>query len=219
MSEHIDIFDDKYNLVGSSTKKEAHEKGYWHRVFTCIVVNPIEKTIILQKKIPGKYSFDRPDYIDISVGGHYKKGESIQDGVRELNEEMGLNVKYEELVYLGIRQNSVILGDNYINNEFQEIHLLESRIPLIEYKLNDEVNGFVSINIDLGLKLLQNIIKEAPVNHVYLKDGKKIESTVSVSLSDFVPNYLKTDKIFLRLFIAAKKYIEEKESKEYPLFW
>ncbi|WP_432855295.1 hypothetical protein ACQPXB_22030 [Amycolatopsis sp. CA-161197] len=46
--------------------------------------------MLLQKKAPRWYSFDRPDYADITVGGHYQAGETIPDGVREVHEELGL---------------------------------------------------------------------------------------------------------------------------------
>lgn len=220
MTELIDIYDDKYNLIGHKSKKLVHKEGDWHRVFTCIVVNSLKNKIILQKKNPGKYEFERLDYIDISVGGHYKKGEVLEDGVREIEEELGIKVDYNDLEYLGVRQTSAILGETYINNEFQEIHLLDSKLDLSEYKLNDEVGGFISIDIDLGLKLFQGILKEVYVENVYLKEGENIIQHSLITLEDFVPNYLKTDQIFLRLFIAAKRYIENQQNpKTYPLLW
>jgi isopentenyldiphosphate isomerase len=65
MNEKIDILNDKYEFVGTSSKQEAHKKGLWHRVFTCILVNPKHKTILLQKKGSGRYAFNRPDYLDV----------------------------------------------------------------------------------------------------------------------------------------------------------
>ena len=93
MSEQIDIYNDKYEWVGTASKKEAHQKGLWHRVFTALLVNPRRKTVLLQKKVPDRYSFNRPDYIDVSVGGHYLAGETIEEGIkREIREETQLEI-------------------------------------------------------------------------------------------------------------------------------
>jgi hypothetical protein len=62
----------------------AHAKGLWHRTFSALAVNPTSRRVILQKKAPGRYTFDRPDYADITVGGHYQAGEAIADGIREV---------------------------------------------------------------------------------------------------------------------------------------
>lgn len=63
----IDIFDDRYEPVGTEDKKAAHAKGLWHRTFSALAINPTTKRVVLQKKAPGRYSFDRPDYADITV--------------------------------------------------------------------------------------------------------------------------------------------------------
>ncbi len=85
----VDIFDDRYNPIGIASKKEAHEKGLWHRTFSCLVVNPRRAVVHLQKKHSNQYSFDRPDYVEVvTAGGHYEAGESIEDGIRELHEEL-----------------------------------------------------------------------------------------------------------------------------------
>ncbi|WP_028777230.1 hypothetical protein [Shimazuella kribbensis] len=54
--------------------------GLWHRVFTCIVINSENRTMLLQKKSPSLYTFDRPNYVDVAVGGHYVADERIEDG-------------------------------------------------------------------------------------------------------------------------------------------
>ncbi|MFC4389054.1 NUDIX domain-containing protein [Gracilibacillus marinus] len=218
MNEYIDIFNDKYEYLGTSTKKEAHAKGEWHRVFTCIIVDPQDETIVLQKKTPNRYNFERPDYLDISVGGHYKAGEAIEDGVREIKEELGIEVSYDKLVPLGIRQTVVTLASNYINKEFQHIHLLEYKAPLDSYQLSgDEVSGVVKVPVSQGIDLLTGKINNIEAKGIFFLNNKEIEKKLNLSIEDFVPNYLKTDQIFLRLFIAAEKYF--KKNYESNLFW
>jgi isopentenyldiphosphate isomerase len=78
----IDIYNDRYEHTGTEDKQQAHRQGLWHRTFSALAVNPSSRQVILQKKAPGRYSFDRPDYADFTVGGHYHAGEGIPDGIR-----------------------------------------------------------------------------------------------------------------------------------------
>ncbi|MXQ55340.1 hypothetical protein [Shimazuella alba] len=71
VNEFIDIFTDQYEFIGQVSKEEAHRNGLWHRVFTCIVINSEKKTMLLQKKSPNQYTFDRPNYVDVAVGGTF----------------------------------------------------------------------------------------------------------------------------------------------------
>lgn len=208
MDEKIDIYNDKYEHMGTSGKKKAHEKGYWHRVFVCIVVNPRTKTIILQKKVPQRYSFDRPDYIDITVGGHYQAGENIEKGIRELKEEIGIETQFKDLVPIGIRQTACTINPDYIANEFQHMFLLPLDKKLERYKLEEaEVRGLIEFKIQDGIDLLLNRINGIKAKGYFVVDNKKSSYKIKVTRKDFVPAYLKNDKLFLRLFIASKRFL------------
>jgi len=208
VEEQIDIFDDKYRLVGTAGKKEAHQKGLWHRVFTCILVNPKKQTILLQKKIPGKYSFDRPDYVDISVGGHYQAGESVPEGIRELEEEVGLDVKFGDLISLGVRQTAETVKEDYIVNEFQHLFICPTEQPLEEFNLEAvEVSGLVEVSIEDGIKLLLGKKDSIKARGLSVVGDERTIYEAELTREDFVPSYLAKDKFFLRLFIAAKRYI------------
>lgn len=51
MADHlIDIYNENYELIGTELKSIAHEKGYWHQVFTCVIINSISNKIYFQKK-------------------------------------------------------------------------------------------------------------------------------------------------------------------------
>lgn len=215
MKEKIDIFNDKYEFIGTASKKEAHQKGLWHRVFTCILVNPKHKTILLQKKAPGRYAFNRPDYLDVSVGGHYKSGESIRHGIRELKEETGIKTKFKDLIPLGVRQTAETISKNYIANEFQHVFIYSTMQKLEDYKLdNTEVNGLVEINIQDGIDLLLKRTNKIKGRGLFIKNEKRKIYDVNITRRDFVPSYLKKDRFVLRLFVAAKRYIKKENRNE-----
>ncbi len=49
-----------------------------------LAINPTTRGVLLQRR--PRYSSDRPDYADITVGGHYPGGRDDPDGVREVHE-------------------------------------------------------------------------------------------------------------------------------------
>lgn len=36
----IDLFDDRYEHIGTEDKEEAHRRGLWHRTFSALALNP-----------------------------------------------------------------------------------------------------------------------------------------------------------------------------------
>lgn len=219
MADHlVDIFDENFNLIGRELKSIAHEKGYWHQVFTCIIINSKTNKIYFQRKVPGRYSFERPDYIDITVGGHLKAGETVEQGIREIEEETGFIIEFSSLINLGLRQNTFSLEDKYYSNEYQNVFLCNIDCNLHDFKIDeDEVNAFVEVDIDQILELLLKNIEFVEARSIFMSDGKYIEDKFILSEDDIIPSYLKNDMFLLRLVISAKRYCNG-ENKQF-LFW
>ena len=213
----IDIFDDRYEHAGTEDKKTAHARGLWHRTFSALALSPATRRVILQKKAPGRYAFDRPDYADITVGGHYHAGESIPQGVREAREELGLPVAYSDLHPIGLRQTAITLAPEYIEREFQHWHLLPLDIPLDAIPLADaEVSGLVDISIDDAIALADGTASVVPARYATRASDALEYAEATLARADLVPNYLRLDQLYLRLFIAARRYCAGE--REY-LFW
>lgn len=204
----IDIFDDRYQPIGTAEKKIAHRDGLWHRTFSCLVINPAERTVLLQKKTPGRYLFDRPDYADFTVGGHYEAGETIPDGVREIREELGLYINYPDLHPLGIRQTAVTLAPDWIEREFQHWHLLPLDHRIEDIPLDDaEVSGLVEIDIDDAIALTTGEQSQVTARFLVRKGpDRRIDDNV-LTVDDLIPGYLTIDQLYLRLFIASRRYL------------
>jgi isopentenyldiphosphate isomerase len=203
----IDIFNDRYEPIGTEDKKTAHAKGLWHRTFSALAINPTTRRVILQKKASGRYSFDRPDYADITVGGHYQAGETIPEGVREVHEELGLPVAHDNLHPIGLRQTAVTLAPDYIEREFQHWHLLPLDLDLDAIPLADaEVSGLVDIDLDDALMLADGYIDTIPARYAIRTETGLEYSEVTLSRADLVPNYLTLDQLYLRLFVAARRF-------------
>lgn len=213
----IDIFTDRYDHVGTEDKKEAHRQGLWHRTFSALALNPTTRRVVLQKKAPGRYTFERPDYADITVGGHYHAGESIEDGVREIREELGLPTTYADLHPIGLRQTAVTLAEDYIEREFQHWHLLPLDVDLDDIPLADaEVAGLVDIDLDDAITLADGASPTIPARYATRTADGLTYSEATLSRTELVPNYLALDQLYLRLFIAARRYcVGERQH----LFW
>ncbi|MEV0702675.1 NUDIX domain-containing protein [Saccharopolyspora sp. NPDC050389] len=213
----IDIFDDRYEHVGTEDKKEAHRQGLWHRTFSALALNPTNRRVLLQKKTPGRYTFDRPDYADITVGGHYHAGEDIPEGVREVHEELGLPVTYTDLHPIGLRQTAVTLAPDYIEREFQHWHLLPLDVDLDAIPLSDaEVSGLVDIDLDDAITLADGDADAVPARYATRTERGLTYTEGSLSRTELVPNYLKLDQLYLRLFVAAHRYCGGERAH---LFW
>lgn len=213
----IDIYSDRYEHLGTEDKEEAHRQGLWHRTFSALTINQSRRSVVLQKKSPGRYSFARPDYADITVGGHYHAGETVEDGIREVHEELGLPVTYAELVPIGLRQTASTLAPDYIEREFQHWHLLPLDIELETIPLADaEVAGLVELDLDDAFSLAAGEAETVPARFASRADDDLVYSNGTLSRAELVPNYLAFDQLYLRLFITASRYCAGERSH---LFW
>ena len=199
--ELIDIYNENHEYVGICEKELAHKLGLWHEVFNGIIVNKNKNSVIFQIKNAKHNKVHNTNKIEISVGGHYKSGEKFEDGIREIKEETGIKIDFKELIYLGERQVSTIVKEDYIVREFQKIFLIPYNCSITNLKSqDDEVDGFIEFNIDDCINLL--LKKKSSIvgidNH---------EKNVEVTLENFVTAYLDGDELYLRLVIAAKRYI------------
>jgi isopentenyldiphosphate isomerase len=186
MAEYLDVLNDNMQPVGVATRKEIHEKGYWHQTFHCWVtlVEGDQTFILFQKRHPSKDTF--PDKLDISAAGHLLQGEAVQDGIREIEEELGIRVNYSELIPLGTYKGSYVT-DAYTDREFNHIHLLKSERKLADFAIQrTELKGLYKINQESFLALLQGSQSTVEaIGYEYNDSGLKEEKRLHVGLSDF----------------------------------
>lgn len=206
-SEMIDVYNENMEFVGTVTKRDAHKKGLWHVSIHCWIVRSEEPGYLLfQKRGADKDLF--PNALDISAAGHYRAGEKIEDGVREIMEELGLKVDFESLIPLGIKID-LGLGQDIVNREFCRVFmLLENRLPN-EYQIDpSEVEGLVQISIPEGLRLFAGQVDKVPAQGVeYLKDTHSWHQIdISVDRDMFIP---RLDPYYYKMFILADRALRE----------
>ena len=155
MPEMLDIYDENLAHIGVKDRPAVHRDGDWHRTFHCWIIfrgDDGQDYVVMQKRAPGKEMF--PNRLDITAAGHYEAGETMVDGVREIREELGIDVDFANLIPAGIRM-SVAKQNDLVDYEFNEVFFLIDNRPLDAYVLQaDEVSGLVCFAIDDGLALL-----------------------------------------------------------------
>lgn len=200
--EFIDIYNENHEYLGKCEKGLAHKLGLWHEVFNGIIVNKENKSIIFQIKNAKHNQVHNMDKIDISIGGHYQSGEKIEDGIREIKEESGIEIEFKDLIYLGERQVSTVVKEDYIVREFQKIFIVPYNGSTANLKCqDDEVIGFIEFKIDNCIDLF--LKKKTSI--IGVDNNQK---NVKVTLENFVETYLNGDELYLRLVIASKRFIE-----------
>lgn len=85
--EYIDIYDKNENYIGYCEKDKAHEYGYWHKVFGCLIYNKKRNKVFFQLKNPNHNKINEKPLLEITAGGHLISGETLKQGVREIKEE------------------------------------------------------------------------------------------------------------------------------------
>lgn len=217
MAEKVDIYDSNYKHLGTKDKKQVHIDGDWHKSFICIVFNPNHKTIYLQKKYPGRYSFNRPDYLDFTVGGHYQANETIEEGIREIKEELGIDVNFSDLISLGIRKKAAKISETFIEKEFQYIYLLPTSLNLNDFPLDgDEVKGITEININNLIKLLEKSLEFINIKTIEINGNKKSIIESKTTLENFVPSYLE-DGLYLKFCKQINNYLSGDEIEKWDM--
>lgn len=148
MQEHLKKFNAQYEQIGEASRAEAHNLGHWHEVFHCWVLEYVNHEWRIYLQLRSKDKLDYPGQFDITAAGHLLVEETIEDGVREMHEELGILLAFSELISLGVIPYA-------IDNE---------RIKDYEYVQDEKVYGTKEISLRdmaaLPQVYLQPLIKQ-----------------------------------------------------------
>ena len=136
--EMLDILNEDGSPTGKQvSKKEAHEKGLWHRAAHVWLVNN-NNEILVQKR--AQHIESHPGEYDISAAGHLSAGDSPMEGaLREVEEELGIKLDSEELIKIGeISNQSTQHEGKYINKEWDDVYVVRRDIPIEEFVIQED---------------------------------------------------------------------------------
>jgi isopentenyldiphosphate isomerase len=149
VDELLDILDESGRPTGEVVpKSEAHRLGLWHRCFHCWICGSDNEGsyLLLQRRAATKDTW--PGYLDITAAGHLSAGEETLDGLREVEEELGLRVNPERLFPLGTRkiEQQIQAG---CDREFHDVFLLTDDTPPESLRLQkEEVEAVYRLDLD-----------------------------------------------------------------------
>ena len=155
MEEYFDILDENGNKTGETKLRSlVHRDGDWHKAVHIWIVND-KNEILLQKRSPTKDS--HPNMWDISSAGHLSAGDdSISGAIREIKEELGVDVSSEQLELIGIRKKAGNHASTFVNSEFNDVYLLRLSLDLSKLTLQKEEVSEVKY---VSLEEFKNMIK------------------------------------------------------------
>jgi isopentenyldiphosphate isomerase len=201
--EVFDIFTSTMEKIGTASRSEVHDRGLWHQTFHCWIVSKEtgKPSVLLQHRHPDKDTF--PGLLDISSAGHLKAGELVEEGIRELEEELGIKVSFNALLPCGVYAEEDYLPDHRVDREFCHIFILGCDQPLTQYQFQrEEIIGLCLVDANEFEQLILGNEHTALAKSIYLtEDGQLEESTKYISIEDIVPH----DKAYYDVIIQALK--------------
>ncbi|SFG33078.1 Isopentenyldiphosphate isomerase [Lachnospiraceae bacterium C7] len=180
--EFLDVVDENGNPTGEKVAREvAHREGKRHRTaHVWIVRNKNGKMeILLQKRAENKDSF--PGCYDISSAGHVPAGaDYVPSAIRELKEELNLDVKPEDLKDLGLYRKDTkddFYGEPYFDRQVSHIFLLWVDKEANQFVLQkEELADIMWMNLDSCIEAVrENSIKNCMDIEELIRVKKGIE--------------------------------------------
>jgi 8-oxo-dGTP pyrophosphatase MutT (NUDIX family) len=189
--------------AGRFGRRAVHEQGLWHDVFHCLVVRSDPPArVLLQRRRLGARSF--PGLLDLTATGHLAAGETALEGIRELREEVGIEVAPERLVPLGVRLVADDSGEGGRNRERAHVFLLSDDRPLPAFPLDPaEVAGLVELTADDLLAILASSEVVVPCVEIGADPGAMPVAT-RCRAADLVPPM---DGYWTVLAVMAQRYV------------
>ena len=209
MSKEIDIYNANLERIGRMDRREAHRQGHWHRSFHCWVFRGTPPALLFQLRSPNSQNF--PNALDVSAAGHLDAGESVNDGVRELHEELGVEVSIRQLIHLGERVEVKDEDNGQKNREYQSVFAVRIDNDLSDYKPRvKEVWGLMWLPIQDGMKLMSGEIDNAAIEGIRYDPGvgEFVKERRIVNVSDFLP---RLQRYYLAALISAERLLEGKQ--------
>ena len=219
-NELFDVYDGAGRATGRvKRRQDVHRDGDWHRSFHCWVTCETggPPSLLIQRRGAEKDTW--PGKLDVTVGGHFRAGETLADVVREVEEEIGQAVELDQLVSLG---RHVYVGEQApgtLDRELQDVYLWRSPLPLEAYRPRPvEVAALEAVAVADLLALFagsrervpcRRVVPHAPlrgdfslrgVGHIEWDKGSERLAWGEITCDDFIPTL---DRYYYRVATVA----------------
>ena len=139
MSEYFDWVDRHDQVIGVTSRDDAHRLNLFHRAVHIYACGE-SGGLILQKRSMAKDI--EPGLWTVSCSGHVDRGESFEKAaVREIKEELGVAVSVSDLTVL-------LYSDPSPGNGFEFVRSYELKPRIIPVHNEDEISDLREIGMD-----------------------------------------------------------------------
>ena len=207
MAEQFEVIDFMGNKTGElKDRKAIHLDGTWHKSRHVHPINSEEGTIMFQQRDVTKDVC--PGMLDTAAAGHYAPKESADDALREVYEEIGVNIERirdnivrltgpnipeameAKLIDVKAPHIQIFEQGKVINHELQDVSFLDSKLGVENLKLQrEEVFAVVEFTqeaiIDLFNGKVESIINSA--GKKFNEDGELVDFQQQWTKKDFWP--------------------------------
>lgn len=176
--EQIRIFDEHYTYIRDESRDIAHQKGYWHETIQCWLAD--EQSVYIQKRSPNKKDF--PSLFDITAAGHIMAHETVEDGIREIKEELGIEIDSTKLHAKGFVRDIIELP-HFLDYEFANLFLYEDHFSPADFTLQqEEVESLYTADRQEFIAFCKQEITVLTCQNIFTN------ATTQIELTDFVPH-------------------------------
>ncbi|WP_214816189.1 NUDIX domain-containing protein [Exiguobacterium sp. s59] len=178
MKEYLTIFDENHQKIGEKERGQVHVDGDWHETFHCWFWK--DRFVYLQRRSTEKQDF--PGKYDITAAGHLATDETVVDGVREIEEELGLSLTFEQLTSLGIFEDVIELN-GFLDREYAHTY---------SYAYQDEPLHFDDQEVMDVVALQRSELRALTEGRLRTIEGSSLMTNhhVQITQADLVPHRL-----------------------------
>lgn len=178
--EWVKVFDKDFKHIGEDTRANVHQEGLWHQTFHCWFVDA--KSIYIQKRSALKNDF--PSLFDITAAGHLEATETVEDGIREIEEELGIQVPFHALTNVGVVEDIIELS-NFHDYEFAHVFIYHSAFQPTDFTIQkEEVDSIHVIDKKDFIRLCMQAVDKVSCRNIM------DDTIMEIGLMDFVPHHI-----------------------------
>lgn len=205
--ELFDVCDSLGRPLGLRKRRgDVHRDGDWHRSLHCWVVGQYRDGtpyIVFQRRSETKDT--SPGKLDATVGGHLAAGESVEEALRESEEEIGLSLTMSDLLPLGVRQAAIDIEPGVRDYEVQFAFIHKSSLSLTAFRPNPaEVTALVEVPVPDALDLFTGKRTEISAKALCNQRCHPNEAWIAeqrIRVEHFVPQ---ADRYFYRVCVQTE---------------
>ena len=184
--EYLDIYDENQNYLGKEERGIVHRDALWHNTIHCWLYDKQGNIYFQIRKDEGK--------LYTTASGHVLSGETVKQGFgREIKEEIGLKVNYEEASLVNVNKFVIDLvkkdGSLYRDRAFSNVYVYKYDGNDTDFNFDEnELQGLVKVNAREAMELLKN--EQGKINGTVIKKTNNTNAMENreILFEDFLVN-------------------------------